>query len=83
MPESALGSGYGESKWVSEQILKNAAEATSLHTISVRVGQLTGATSGAWKVTEWFPSLVCSSVYLKCLPDVDKVRHAVAITHSS
>ena len=76
----AAGTGYSESKWVSERILKKASERTPLRTISVRVGQLTGAASGAWKVSEWFPALVCSSVFLGCLPDIEKVRFPLSLS---
>lgn len=67
-PDSALGIGYSESKWVSEQILKNAYEKTSLSTTIVRCGQLTGGPSGAWNSHEWFPSLVKSSIKLGNFP---------------
>ena len=69
----AVGTGYSESKWVSEKILSNAAAATSLRPIIVRVGQISGSVNGHWNEKEWFPSLIRSSIYLKCLPMLDQV----------
>jgi thioester reductase-like protein len=76
-PEVAVGLGYGESKWVSEQILSIAAQKTTLRAVSVRVGQVAGGPKGAWKTSEWFPLLVKSSIYLRCFPSLDKVRPPV------
>ena len=70
----AAGTGYSESKWVSESILSIASKETGLPTVSVRVGQMTGSVSGAWNAQEWMPSLLKSSVYLGCIPVLDKVR---------
>lgn len=70
-PDYAIGTGYGESKWVSEEILQRAARATSLTSTVARCGQLTGGPSGAWNEQEWFPSLVKSSVTLGKIPDTD------------
>ncbi|THH28009.1 hypothetical protein EUX98_g6169 [Antrodiella citrinella] len=68
-PESALSNGYAQSKWVIEHILEVAQEHTSLRTISVRVGQICGSErTGAWNVSEWFPSLLKSSAWLGALP---------------
>lgn len=69
----AAGSGYSESKWASESILSIATRERGLPTASVRVGQMTGSLSGAWNAQEWFPSLVKSSIYLGCIPVLDKV----------
>ena len=72
-PDSAIGNGYGESKWVSEQILLRASHQTPLSTTVIRCGQMTGGLSGAWNDHEWFPSLVKSSIALGKLPDMDGV----------
>ncbi|EJC99607.1 acetyl-CoA synthetase-like protein [Fomitiporia mediterranea MF3/22] len=68
-----LGSGYGESKWVAEQILAEAARRTPLKMTIIRPGQLTGGTTGAWNEHEWFPSLIKSSIVLGMLPSLDGV----------
>ncbi|KAF7795914.1 hypothetical protein EIP86_007081 [Pleurotus ostreatoroseus] len=68
----AVGTGYSESKLVSEKLLAVAAEQTALRTAVIRLGQITGTSAGAWKSAEWLPSLVKSSVYLGCLPELDK-----------
>ncbi|EPQ50793.1 hypothetical protein GLOTRDRAFT_13370, partial [Gloeophyllum trabeum ATCC 11539] len=31
-----------------------------------------GSVNGAWKASDWVPSLIRSSIYLKCLPDSNK-----------
>ncbi|KAI0926217.1 hypothetical protein AcV5_008731 [Taiwanofungus camphoratus] len=68
-PELAVGMGYAESKWVSEQILYKAAEKSSLKTMVIRVGQICGGMDGAWNAHEWFPSMVQSAAKLGCFPD--------------
>ena len=70
----AAGTGYSESKWVSETILGVANRDRGLPATSVRVGQMTGSAAGAWNAQGWFPSLVKSSVFLGCFPILDKVR---------
>ncbi|KAH7907693.1 hypothetical protein BJ138DRAFT_455649 [Hygrophoropsis aurantiaca] len=67
-PSVAVGTGYSESKWVSEQILLEAAGQTSLRPLIVRVGQLCGGLGGAWNSSEWVPALVQSAEKIKCLP---------------
>ncbi|KAH0581547.1 hypothetical protein H2248_011256 [Termitomyces sp. 'cryptogamus'] len=64
----ALGTGYGESKYVVERILgKSGLQATSL-----RIGQICGGhPKGSWPPTEWFPMLVKSSVSLGTFPIID------------
>ncbi|KAK0196977.1 hypothetical protein F5146DRAFT_1153799, partial [Armillaria mellea] len=64
-PEMALGTGYGESKWVSEELLRSTA---GLRYLVIRVGQLSGAANGNWNVNEWLPAMVQSATKLGCLP---------------
>jgi thioester reductase-like protein len=73
-----MGSGYSESKWVSERILARASLSNpALETVIVRVGQLAGGPTGAWNANEWFPSAVRSGRILGCLPMLDAVsRHS-------
>ncbi|CCM00767.1 uncharacterized protein FIBRA_02808 [Fibroporia radiculosa] len=68
----AVGTGYAESKWVSERILYEAAARTPVDTMVVRVGQVTGGLDGAWNLQEWFPSMVQSASRLGCFPDDDR-----------
>ncbi|KZT73709.1 acetyl-CoA synthetase-like protein [Daedalea quercina L-15889] len=68
-PEYALGMGYAESKWVSEQILFAAAEKTALSPLVARLGQICGGPDGVWNAHEWFPSIVQSAPALGCFPD--------------
>ncbi|EPQ52402.1 polyketide synthase, partial [Gloeophyllum trabeum ATCC 11539] len=64
----AVGSGYSESKWVAESLLAIAAERAALPVTVVRVHQLSGSDNGAWKSSEWFPSMVSASVALGYFP---------------
>lgn len=72
-PESAVGNGYGESKWVSEKILAVAGSETALRPVVVRIGQVTGGVNGCWNTLEWIPSIVHSAALVKCLPSLDQV----------
>ena len=55
----AVGLGYGESKWVTEQLFHRATEQTGLRTTAVRVGQVSGdQATGGWNTTEWVAALV-------------------------
>ncbi|KAJ6576444.1 hypothetical protein DFH09DRAFT_1149378 [Mycena vulgaris] len=65
---TAAGLGYGESKWVAEQILETVAQRTALNPVIVRPGQLSGGIGGVWKTSEWFPTLLRSSQLLGHLP---------------
>ena len=73
-PSLVVSSGYRESKWVAEEIIKATAEKTILTPSLVRITQLMGGVNGAWKETEWFPSLIATSVALGCIPDNHDVR---------
>ncbi|PCH42381.1 hypothetical protein WOLCODRAFT_17681 [Wolfiporia cocos MD-104 SS10] len=70
--EFAAGTGYAESKWVSEQVLYEAAAKTPLDPLIVRVGQLSGAPDGLWNAHEWYPAMVQSAPVLRCFPDDDR-----------
>ncbi|KAJ7167454.1 male sterility protein-domain-containing protein, partial [Mycena filopes] len=71
-PKIAAGNGYTESKWIAEEILRKAQEATALRGVAVRVGQLSGGPNGAWNINEWVPALVQASAVLGCIPDGHK-----------
>jgi thioester reductase-like protein len=73
-PEVAVGSGYSESKWVSERLLEIAAAETPLQPTIIRVGQICGGPNGFWNDKEWVPSLIRSSIHLKCLPSSEQVN---------
>jgi len=68
-PYMAVGSGYSESKWASEEILSKAMECTPLRALSVRVGQISGSASGIWNAHEWFPAMVQSALVLGIFPN--------------
>jgi thioester reductase-like protein len=70
--ETALGTGYSESKWVAEKILE-ASASRGLDARVIRVGQLSGAANGLWNTKEWFPALIQGGQAVGCLPDGDWV----------
>ena len=73
-PVTAVGMGYGESKWVASRILQVARERTPLRSVVVRIGQLCGdSQTGSWNPWEWFPSIVRSSKVIECLPELKGV----------
>lgn len=77
-PDVTAPFGYPEAKWVCEQILLQGAKVHNarFEPIIVRVGQLTGSTSGgSWSATEHLPSMFKSSQTLGALPDISGVRH--------
>ncbi|KAI0719494.1 acetyl-CoA synthetase-like protein [Cerioporus squamosus] len=70
-PSSAVGAGYRESKWVTEKILYNVAERAGVPIVVVRLGQVSGDKTGHWNEREWFPAMVKSAIFTRCLPDVE------------
>ena len=73
-PDLAVGLGYGESKWIAEQLLAHAGSATGLCTTVARVGQLSGDTRvGGWGTKEWLPALARASKILGYAPIRDDV----------
>ncbi|KAF8840152.1 acetyl-CoA synthetase-like protein [Paxillus ammoniavirescens] len=64
-PSPAVGSGYGEGKYVSERIITKSG----LHATSLRIGQIAGGPNGSWATTDWVPILIKSSIALGALPD--------------
>lgn len=74
--EMALGTGYGESKWICEEILAMSRAETGLQPVIVRVGQVSGCVNGYWKPSEWIPSIVQSVTLTSCLPSLDQVSKA-------
>ncbi|KAL5534944.1 hypothetical protein ACEPAF_3034 [Sanghuangporus sanghuang] len=73
VPDSALGLGYTEAKWVSENVLDKAARCTALRPTVVRIGQLVGGPSGYWNEREWFAAIIKSSLLFGVLPNVPGV----------
>lgn len=63
--------GYAQSKQVSELLLDYASQKFQVPSTICRVGQITGPVQlqqGRWNDTEWFPSLIKTSMYLGKLP---------------
>ncbi len=63
--------GYAESKYVAELLLDYAAQKLAITTSFARIGQVAGAVhhAGLWTKTEWFSSLIQSSLYVGAVPD--------------
>ncbi|KAF7362617.1 General substrate transporter [Mycena venus] len=62
--------GYGQSKFVAEQIIGKSGMTASI----LRIGQVCGAPpNGAWATNDWFPILVKTSLNLGFLPLADGV----------
>lgn len=77
VPEAVLGpldspaaNGYSRSKFISEHLCSTASKHLGIPVTIARVGQVGGAAHypGLWNPSEWFPSLVISSLHLGCLP---------------
>ncbi|CAZ82948.1 unnamed protein product [Tuber melanosporum] len=67
----AGGLGYFRSKWVAEEICKNAALAGQTVSI-IRIGQLSGSTSnGAWSQDAGWPMVIGTLGEIGCLPDFE------------
>ncbi|KAK6386277.1 putative NRPS-like protein biosynthetic cluster [Exophiala oligosperma] len=67
----ADSTGYGTSKHISERILLAAARQSGVPVTIHRVGQVAGPTTekGEWNRTEWFPTLMITSVAIGQIPD--------------
>lgn len=68
------GLGYGQSKWVAEEVLAAAAAARSggLEVRIARLGQVVGDTRhGRWKAAEAYPTVVRSALTVGALPLVE------------
>ena len=83
-PSSAIGTGYTESKWIVEEILHRFSVQTGLPTTVVRLGQVCGDKLGHWNEKEWFPALVKSSLFTRCLPgDMGEVSVKILLLAAS
>ncbi|THU97197.1 acetyl-CoA synthetase-like protein [Dendrothele bispora CBS 962.96] len=69
----ASSGGYSQGKWVSEQIMQNAATQARLRSVIVRLGQACGSPNGSWNSKEWLPALVRSAPVLGCVPGDDRL----------
>ncbi|KAM5543040.1 hypothetical protein V8D89_003424 [Ganoderma adspersum] len=70
-PSCPFGTGYSESKWIAERVLQNVTQQRGVHTVVMRLGQVAGDRAGYWNEREWFPSLVKSALFQRCLPKND------------
>ncbi|KAJ7853342.1 hypothetical protein B0H14DRAFT_2758642 [Mycena olivaceomarginata] len=82
-PLVSVSLGYTESKWVAEQVLEAAAQTTTLSSIVIRPGQLSGAANGAWNASDWFPVLLRSSQLSGHLPRISGLVSWIPIHHAA
>ncbi|KAL2821419.1 hypothetical protein BDW59DRAFT_109738 [Aspergillus cavernicola] len=71
-PACTAAMGYGESKYLGERILNYASTKFPSSAFGIcRIGQIAGTAKDprGWNRSEWLPSLIISSRYLKALPD--------------
>ncbi|TFK24574.1 hypothetical protein FA15DRAFT_756455 [Coprinopsis marcescibilis] len=79
-PNLSVATGYLESKWVGERIVRITGDKLGLPTKIIRAGVLSGSnTNGAWDSSHWVPALVCSGPYLGCLPEGDSVLSWISV----
>ena len=70
-PSAPDRTGYGQSKYIAEQLLAYGARRYGMRVTILRLGQISGPAhnvNGKWTSREWLPSLVRSSGYLRQLP---------------
>ncbi|PHH60729.1 hypothetical protein CDD81_1311 [Ophiocordyceps australis] len=75
----ASATGYGESKFVAEHMLHEAAQCLGLKAKVLRVTQVSGAaySPGLWNPRDWLPRLVLSSKYLGAIPQTLGTLHII------
>ncbi|KAI1846506.1 hypothetical protein JX266_007403 [Neoarthrinium moseri] len=72
-PTHAQPMGYARSKYVTEHIVKAAAEKTGMTAKVLRLGQIIGDTdNGIWNLTEAIPLMIRSAHILKALPALEE-----------
>lgn len=79
------GTGYAQSKYVTEQIVRNAMKDAGANARVLRIGQLVGDSKvGEWNTTEGIPLMIQTAVTLGALPQLDEVSqfHSHLLYHS-
>ncbi|KXH32117.1 hypothetical protein CSAL01_04209 [Colletotrichum salicis] len=72
-PAWAQGTGYAQSKWVSEHITRNANRSAGTPARVLRIGQFVGDSKvGEWNTTEGIPLMIQMAVTLGALPSLDE-----------
>ncbi|EPE36543.1 NAD(P)-binding Rossmann-fold containing protein [Glarea lozoyensis ATCC 20868] len=68
--EAPTKDGYGQSKWIGEQMLSAASENCDVRSVIWRIGELAGPVNqqGEWPKEGWRGSLITSSKYLRAVP---------------
>lgn len=84
-----LQQGYTESKQATDQILEVASSRLGISCTVIRTGQLAGPTTekGFWKLQEFYPSLIATSINLGQAPlmegELDKIQWVPRVSVSS
>lgn len=72
-PRFVQGTGYAQSKYVSEHIVVNAAKSVGADARVLRIGQLVGdSKAGEWNTTEGIPLMIQTALTLGALPTLDE-----------
>ncbi|CZS79161.1 unnamed protein product [Fusarium graminearum] len=70
--EAVSSLGYGQSKWVAEEICYSASEHTRLPVKVIRLGQISGDTHhGIWNPSEAVPTIILSALTAGALPRIE------------
>ncbi|KAG2237908.1 hypothetical protein INT48_002213 [Thamnidium elegans] len=83
-PQVALPMGYGQSKFIVEQLFHYLVEKKNMPCYVHRVGQLCGdSNTGAWNTTEMYPlTLVGGGSYMKKMPDLDTAINWIPVNYA-
>ncbi|KIY73072.1 NAD(P)-binding protein [Cylindrobasidium torrendii FP15055 ss-10] len=70
--EAALGTGYGESKWIGEEMLRRAHAETGLEIVIARVAQLCGnRQTGVWRTNDSVPAVAQIALAVGVMPVIE------------
>ena len=78
---TGLGTGYGQSKWVAEHLIREAG-ARGLRGSIVRAGYITGdKTSGVTNTDDFLIRMILGCIQLGCRPNIDNTVNMVPVNH--
>lgn len=79
----AQSMGYGQSKLVTEHVIKAAGEKTGMTASVLRLGQIVGDTrSGSWNTTEAIPLMIQSVKTIGALPALDEASSFIIMSRT-
>ncbi|KAF1922747.1 acetyl-CoA synthetase-like protein [Didymella exigua CBS 183.55] len=78
------GTGYARSKYVAEQIVRNAMKDVGAQARVLRIGQLVGDSKvGEWNTTEGIPLMIQTAVTLGALPQLDEEMNWLPVDYAA